>query len=74
MNIYMLWAQSESGGDLWLIDAWDSDSIDSNSFGWEEAKKKAYDQHGADNVRITYTQVDYESLRKAFEPVSIHKP
>lgn len=65
MDIYMLWA---SDGDvLWLVDAWDDDTIAENHSGWTEKISQAEKDYGPSNVRIIKATVNFDSIRKAFE-------
>jgi len=66
MDIYMIWAHE--AGNAWVIDTWDADSIHGNGFGWEEAKDKAYEIHGAENVRVIKAVVDFDKVLAAFTP------
>jgi len=68
LDIHMIWVRdpSDLSQILWLEDAWDADSIDSNSSGWEEAVQKAYEAHGAENVRVIVGAVDFDAVENAF--------
>lgn len=65
MDVYQIWAQE--AGFFWLVDAWDDDSISGDRSGYEEALKKAHDAHGAENVRVIRTVIDFDAVTKAFE-------
>lgn len=69
----MLWVcdPSDPAQVYWLEEAWDDDSIQSNSEGWEEAKTKAYTAYGPECVRIVVTTVDMDDIRRAFEPTRV---
>lgn len=69
IDVYMIWAiEPNSFNDgPWLVDAWDEHSVDGNSSGWDEAKKKAYDEHGAENIRIAKTRVDWNAVAATFQ-------
>lgn len=66
MDVYMIWATAPRGGEHWLVDAWDDDSIASNGKGWAEAVTKAFAENGAENVRIVKTHVDFDAVVAAF--------
>lgn len=65
MDVYQIWAQEAEF--FWLVDAWDDDSIQANRSGYEAALKKAYDAHGAENIRVIRTVIDFGAVTKAFE-------
>lgn len=67
MDIYMIWARDSFDGSVWLVDAWDDDSIPSNDYGWQEALDKARQAHGADNVRVVVSGVDINGIQAAFD-------
>jgi len=71
MKIWMIWARdnSDTSGVLWLVEAWDDDSVSGNYDGWEEAIEKAKAEYGGFNVRIASTNVDFDQIAKSFEPV-----
>lgn len=69
LTIWMIWIQENDA--LWLFEAWDDDSTQENSAGWEAAKRKAYKDHHPENVRIIRTDVSYDKVRAAFNPVEV---
>lgn len=71
MKVWMIWAYEPYSDHYWLVDAWDDDSVMENNDGWEEAKKKAYEDHGPEEVRITTTTVDIDKVAKAFKPQDV---
>lgn len=72
MDVLMIWVTDENpDSEIWLLEAWDNDSIAGNQEGWEEAVQKAYEVYGGANVRITKTTVDFDKVQAAFQPVDI---
>ncbi|UDL16341.1 hypothetical protein SEA_ZOOMAN_57 [Microbacterium phage Zooman] len=73
MTVWMIWVTdgTDPSRTTWLEAAWDDDSISLNREGWDEAVKDAYSNHGGANVRITRTEVDFDKVRAAFEPVDV---
>lgn len=70
MDVYMIWV-TDSSGIMWLVEAWDDDSIMSNSDGWEAALAKAEQEHGARFVRVAKTHVDIDAIAESFQPVEV---
>lgn len=66
MDVRMIWQRDPSSGILWLIDAWDDDSIMENADGWESALSKA--SEGDVDVRVVIATVDLDLIEKAFQP------
>lgn len=72
MDIHMIWASDgQPNPTMWLVAAWDSDSLAENADGFQQDLNKAYKEHGPANVRVTVTTVNFERVRAAFEPVAI---
>lgn len=69
MEIFMIWARDMKYGHMWLLDAWDSDSMEDNHSGWLEAqaKHKEIEQEENMEVRVIRTTVDFGGVRAAFE-------
>lgn len=68
MDIYMVWARDALDGSVWLVDAWDDDSISSNREGWEGTLQKQRENHGADNIRVLVSSVDMDEVLASFTP------
>lgn len=66
MDIFMIWASDPFDGGVWLVDAWDNDSISSNQEGWVDCLKKHRQRHGVDNVRVVISSVDLDGVRASF--------
>ena len=73
LDVWMIWATdpSDPAGVIWLVDAWDQDTVENNQEGWDEAVEKAWAEHGGGNVRISVTSVDYAALEASFKPVKV---
>lgn len=72
MDVWMIWAQDPSDENvLWLVDAWDDESISGNQDGWMAALAKAEEEHGSRFIRIAKTHVDYDAIVESFKPVVV---
>lgn len=77
MDVWMIWA--ETAGYHWLVEAWDDETRNENSTGWNEAVAKATKDH--ENIRIVRTSVDFNAIVKTFEvplvesgPIEVEQP
>ena len=73
LDVYMIWATdpADPSGMIWLVDAWDADTVDDNKTGWDEAVDKARKLHGVGNVRVTVTSINCGALEQSFNPVRV---
>ena len=73
LDVFMVWATdpTDPSNMIWLVDAADADSVDDNKSGWDEAVDKARKLHGAENVRVTVTSINYGALEQSFNPVRV---
>jgi hypothetical protein len=73
MKIFMIWARDALHPDdeIWLVDSWDEDTAIENDAGYREALDKHRADHGADNVSITVSVVDFEAVRASFGPTPV---
>lgn len=73
MTVWMIWVTdgSDPSGTIWLEAAWDDDSVSTNREGWDEEVAAAFRKHGGNNVRITKSNVDFDKVQSAFEPVDV---
>lgn len=72
MDIWMIWVtDTDPDSEIWLLEAWDDDSIQSNHEGWDDKVKEAFETYGGEFVRITKTSVDFDKVRAAFEPMEV---
>ena len=66
MKIFMIWARSHN--EIWLVAAWDDESIGANPEGYQEELDKARRDHGANDVAVTISEINFNAVRKSFEP------
>lgn len=67
MKIMMIWVtDSPDAEEVWLVDAWDEDSVDNNPDGWQAALAKAHTINGAENVRVITATMNGDKVRQAF--------
>lgn len=66
MDVRMIWQRDQTSGTLWLIDAWDEDSILENPDGWEAALSTAME--GDVEVRVVIAEVNLDAIEQAFQP------
>ncbi len=73
MDIWMIWAMdpTDTSETVWLVDAWDDESMVSNHDGWVEAIAKAESEFGARYVRIAKTTVNLDPIVSSFRPVVV---
>ncbi|URP22145.1 hypothetical protein SEA_BIG4_61 [Microbacterium phage Big4] len=72
MTVWMIWVtDADPNSEIWLLDAWDEDSIQANREGWTEKVENAFDTYGGAYVRVAKTTVDFDKVRAAFEPVEV---
>lgn len=71
MTVWMIWATNDEGVSIWLVAAWDDDTISDNREGWLEEIEKAEKEHGGRNIRITKTSVNFDKVQAAFMPTEI---
>lgn len=65
MPIYLIWVEENKY--IWLKDAWDQLSIDTNPMDWEQAIEDAK-EYG--NYKIFKMNVDFDFIRKSFTEIT----
>lgn len=68
MDIWMIWGRYPDDDILWLINAWDDDSVANNYDRWSEIVEKAKQDHGQDNIRIVRAPLEMDQVAAAFNP------
>lgn len=67
MKIMMIWVtDTPDVEEVWLVDAWDADSVDNNPDGWQDALAKARRINGTENVRVVSATMNEDKVRQAF--------
>lgn len=65
MKVWLIIARN--GDEMWLIDAWDDDSVSENPEGWRDALAKARADVEPDDLRVVTATLDWDAVRKAFD-------
>ena len=65
MPIYLIWVEERKY--IWLKDAWDQWSIDTNPMDWEQAIEDAKEH---DNYKIFKMVVDFDAVRHEFAKIT----
>lgn len=72
MKVWLIWAKDEGVLEhVWLVDAWDDETVAENGDGFKEKLAEVRKDHGVDNVVVTVTNVDIGKVYNAFEPVEV---
>lgn len=66
MDVYLIVVQ-DTEKVFRVLAAWDDDAIQGNPGGWQGAKTEAYADHGAENIRIVRTSIDWDAVACAFD-------
>lgn len=69
VDIYLIWATD--GDAIWLVGAWDGDSVAENATGYREDVECHRNAHGHDNVRVVRASIDFDAVARAFQTPSI---
>lgn len=69
MDIYLIWATD--GDAIWLVGAWDDDSVAENNEGYREEVKRHQADYGHDNVRVVKASIDFDAVARTFQVPSI---
>jgi len=73
MEIWMIWATdpADPAETVWLVTAWDADSVSESYDGWLEEIAKAENEYGGSrHIRIAKTTVNLEAIQNSFKPVT----
>jgi len=65
MEIIFIWIKDDNA--IWLSDAWDRESYNQNADSFNAKLKKAYKEHGAENVRLQRATVPYDAVEALFQ-------
>lgn len=65
MDIHLIWATD--GDAIWLVGAWDEDTIAENYQGYTDELARHQKDHGHDNVRVVKASVDFDAVQAAFQ-------
>lgn len=72
MDVFLIWALEPSSPDApWIVAAWDSESRYDNEKGFLEDLEQHEAVHGARNIRVTRTSVNYDAVVAAFQPAEV---
>jgi len=72
MDVLIIWGITADAPDApWVINAWDTESIDGHPDGWAKALADAEAELGGRYVRVTRTRVNYDTVVAAFQPTVV---
>lgn len=71
MKVWLIWAREGVMGHVWVVDAWDDETVAENNDGFQQKIAEARRDNGTDNVVVTVTNVDIDKVYSAYEPVEV---
>lgn len=70
IEILTIWVRepSDPDGIVWLLNAFDADTVENTTSAWEEKLQEAYKTYGGENVRVVKTTMNYDKIVASFKP------
>ena len=70
IEVLTIWVRepSDPDGIVWLLNAFDADTVENTTSAWEEKLQEAYKTYGGENVRVVKTTMNYDKIVASFKP------